>query len=193
MLRDNWRLMLRMIVRPPRGVARPTRYFTRAEAALGWFVFGRGREELVLHDGAGPNCAASLALDPTARAAVIVLSNTGRTVQDISRHIMRRDIPLWPHRREVAVAPGILDRYVGQYRPQPNVLFDVRREDDRLTIDLPVTGRLALRAENDASFFVPELGFEFRFANGEPAPEVFFRANPALPMVAVKRVDATRG
>ncbi len=189
MLRKNWRLMLRMMLRPPRDAKPPVRYFTRAEAALGWFVFGRESEELVIHDGAGPSGAASLALDPHSRTAVVVLSNTGQTVHDISRHLLRRDFPLYPARQEVAVDPPMLDRYVGQYEPQEGVLFDVRRDGDRLTVALPVIGRVRLRAENERDFFVSEMPFEFRFTGEGPHPEMLFRPTPALPMFPVKRVN----
>jgi serine-type D-Ala-D-Ala carboxypeptidase/endopeptidase len=193
MLRENWRMMLRMIVRPTRGVTPPLRYFTRADAAVGWFIFGRGREELVIHDGAGAHCAASLALDPKSRTAAVVLSNTGQTVQDISRHILRPDFPLARHRREVTLEPDALDRYVGQYQPQRGVLFDVRREGNRLTIGLPVIGGVPLRPESEGDFFVPELGFEFRFPSAGLVSEMLFRPNPALPMIPVKKVTQGHG
>ncbi len=188
MLRENWRLMLRMIFRPPPAAAPPLRYFTRAEGAIGWFVLGRGREELVVHDGAGPSCAASLALDPKSRSAVVVLSNTGRSVHDIARHVLWRDYPLSAIRREVAVDPKVLDRYVGRYQPQRGVLFDVRRDGERLSVGMPVIGRLPLRAESDHEFFVPEMGFEFRFHG--PADEMSFRPTVASPLMPVHKLPA---
>jgi hypothetical protein len=143
---------------------------------------------LVVHDGAGLSCAASLALDPKARTAAVVLSNTGRAVADISRHLLRRDYPLSRLRPEILLDPAALDRYVGQYEPRKGLLFDVRRVGDRLTVDLPVTGRLRMRATSEWDFFVPELGFEFRFTPKSPVNEILFRANAAFPMMPAKKV-----
>jgi hypothetical protein len=92
MLRRYWRVMLRMAFSQRR--TRDQSAFSRAEQALGWYVIGRGSEEIVVHDGAGPTCAASIAYDAKARAGVVVLSNTGRSVQDISRHLLWRESSL---------------------------------------------------------------------------------------------------
>src|SRR5216684_104816 len=92
-----------------RARSRPaSRVFTRAEQALGWYV--------VVHDGAGPSCAASIAYDARTRAGVAVLSNTGVTVQDISRHLLWRESPLARPRQEISLDPAVLDRYVGEYQ-----------------------------------------------------------------------------
>jgi hypothetical protein len=69
------------------------------------------------------------------------------------------------------------------------MLFDVKRDGDRLTVVLPVIGRVRMRAENERDFFVSEMPFEFRFSGESPHPEMLFRPNPALPMLPVKRVN----
>jgi CubicO group peptidase (beta-lactamase class C family) len=187
MLRDNWRVMLRMMLRPPRDTPPPLRYFTRAEAGLCWFVLGVGNDTVLVHDGAGPTCAASLALDLTSRTAVVVLSNAGHAVSDISRHVLRRDFPLSRARHEITPDVAILDRYVGCYRPRSDILFEIKRQGSRLLIALPVVGWLPLRAESERDFYVPEMGFEFRFPTGV-VDELLFRSNAAVPMMPVKRV-----
>lgn len=118
MLRRHWRTILRMALSPRRRGGRQSPVFSRAEQALGWYIVGRDREEIVVHDGAGPGGAASIAYDAKSRAGVVVLSNTGITVQDISRHVLWRESPLARPRREVTLDPTLLDCYVGHIRPR---------------------------------------------------------------------------
>jgi D-alanyl-D-alanine-carboxypeptidase/D-alanyl-D-alanine-endopeptidase len=82
--KDNWRMVLRMIFSPPEGMRRTVRYFSGAEAGLAWFIFKKGRREMIVHDGAAPACQGSLAIDRQARTAVVVLSNTGINIHDVS-------------------------------------------------------------------------------------------------------------
>jgi serine-type D-Ala-D-Ala carboxypeptidase/endopeptidase len=190
MLKDNWRLMLRMIVSPPKGARRPVRYFTGGEAGPGVFIWWKGTREMLVHDGGAPGCSASLAIDRQARTAVVVLSNTGVNIFDLSRHLLWNDFPLGRTRTEVRVAPAVLDRYVGTYRLGDFPPFGIRRSGDgRLTIAFPVMGDLVLRAENDYEFFVPEIDVEFRFAADGPITELLMRPMRALPMVPVPKVD----
>jgi CubicO group peptidase (beta-lactamase class C family) len=200
MVRRYWRVMLRMAfsrrrrgITPPRAFSRrrrgitPPRAFSRAEQALGWYVLGRGTEEIVVHDGAGPSCAASIAYDARARAAVVVLSNAGVGVHDISRHLLWRESPLARPRKEVRLDPAVLDRYVGEYRSAASPAFGVLREGDRLFVRLPYVGKLPLRPENEHDFYVPEMQFEFFFdwdVQGHVGEMLFGpgRGQPMLPL-----------
>jgi serine-type D-Ala-D-Ala carboxypeptidase/endopeptidase len=190
MLKDNWRLMLRMIVAPPKDARRPVRYFTSGDASLGWFVWSKGKREMFVHDGGAPSGSSSLAIDRHAGTAVVVLSNTGVNIYDVSRHLLWSDYPLCRTRTEVRVAPAVLDRYVGTYQAGNFPPFGIRRSGDgRLTITFPVMGDLILRAENDYEFFLPEMDIEFKFAADGPITEMLMRPMRALPMVPVPKVD----
>lgn len=188
MLKNNWRLMLRMIFSPPKGAARPVRYFTRAEAGLSWFILKKGDKEMIAHDGGGPGCSASLVLDRTVRTAVVVLSNTGVNTHDVARHLLWPDYPLSRTRTEVNVPAAVLDRYVGTYQIPGGPSFAIRRPDSRLTIAFPFVGDLVFRAENDHEFFVPEMDFEFRFAADGPIRELVLQPGRGMPSVPVARV-----
>jgi hypothetical protein len=187
MLSRYWPVMLRMVFSRRRRGGTPSPVFSRAEQALGWYVIGRDAEEIVVHDGAGPSCAASIAYDARTRTGVVVLSNTGIMVQDISRHLLWRDSPLARPRTEVTLDRAVLDRYVGQYRAATSPTFVVLRKGDRLFIRIPYMATLPLRAENEHDFYVPELQFEFVFdwdADGR-VDEMLFgprRGQPTLPL-----------
>jgi D-alanyl-D-alanine-carboxypeptidase/D-alanyl-D-alanine-endopeptidase len=187
MVRRHWRVMLQMAFSRRRRGGTLSRVFSRAEQALGWYVLGRGAEEIVVHDGAAPNCAASIAYDARARAGVVVLSNTGVMVQDISRHLLWLESPLVRPRREVTLDSAVLDRYVGEYQSAASPAIGVLRDGDRLFVRVPYVGKLPLRPENEHDFYVPELQFEFVFdwdAQGRVVEMLFGpgRGRPMLPL-----------
>lgn len=189
MLRRSWRVMLQMAIPRRRRSRASSPVFSRAEQALGWYVLGRGTEEIVVHDGAGPSGAASIAYDPKARAGVVVLSNTGMMVQDISRHLLWRELPLARRRTEVTLDPSVLDRDVGEYQSAATPTFGVLRDGDRLYVRLPYIGKLPLRPESDHDFYVPELQFEFAFdwdAQGR-VNEMLFGAGHGRPMLPLRK------
>jgi D-alanyl-D-alanine-carboxypeptidase/D-alanyl-D-alanine-endopeptidase len=189
MLRRYWPTILRMALSRPRQGRTPAAVFSRAEQALGWYVIGRDAEEIVVHDGAGPSCAASIAYDARTRTGVVVLSNTGMMVQDISRHLLWRESPLAPPRKEVTLEPAVLDRYVGEYQAATSPTFVVLRERDRLFVRIPYMATLPLRPESEHDFYVPELQFEFVFdwnVDGR-VEEMLFRPRRSQPMLALRR------
>jgi CubicO group peptidase (beta-lactamase class C family) len=191
MLRRHWRTILRMAV--SRGPRRPPspRIFLRAEQALGWFVLGRGADEMVVHDGAGPSCAASVAYDAKARVGVVVLSNAGVMVQDISRHLLWQEAPLARPRREVTLDRDVLNRYVGEYQSASSPTFAVLRRGDRLFVRVPYMATLPLRAESEHDFFVLELQFEFVFNWDEHGhvDEMLFQARRGHPMLPLRKIQ----
>lgn len=189
MVRRHGRIMLQMVFSRRLRSRIPSRVFSRAEQALGWYVLGRGSEEMVVHDGAGPSCAASIAYDATARAGVVVLTNTGMTVQDISRHLLWRDSPLARPRKEVALDADILDRYVGRYQSPASPPFTVLRDGNRLFIRVPYMAKLPLRPESEHDFYVPELQWEFVFdwdGRGR-VREMLFGARRGQPMLPLQK------
>jgi CubicO group peptidase (beta-lactamase class C family) len=187
MVRRYWRVMLQMAFSRRVRSRSSSRVFSRTEQALGWYVLGRGTEEIVVHDGAGPSCAASIAYDARARAGVVVLSNTGVTVQDISRHVLWRESPLARPRKEVTLDAAVLDRYVGEYQSAVSPTFSVLRVGDRLFVRLPYMATVPLRPENEHDFYVPEMQWEFVFdwtAQGRVHEMLFGpgRGRPMLPL-----------
>ncbi len=142
--------------------------------AIGWWAVGQGGDLVVFHDGVCPGFTASVAFDPKIRFGVVVLSNTGASVGDIARHLMRPSLPLADARvagvrREIAVGPELFDRYAGLYQPEPGVVMNVVREGDLLMMQLPMGGpKVRLRPESERSFFSTEIDFQVTFqTNGE--------------------------
>jgi CubicO group peptidase (beta-lactamase class C family) len=189
MVRRYGRVMLRMVFSRRLRSRTSSSTFSRVEQALGWYVLGRGSEEMVVHDGAGPSCAASIAYDAKAPAGVVVLTNTGVAVQDISRHLLWRDSPLARPRKEVTLDSTVFERYVGEYKSAASPPFAVLRDGDRLFVRVPYMATLPLRPENEHDFYVPELQWEFVFewdAQG-CVREMLFGARRGQPMLPLQK------
>ena len=132
--------------------------------ALGWMIFETSAQEgaMLSHDGGTLGFSSAVAYDPKARTGVVVLSNAAGGVGDLARHLLRPSIPLTPPaspaptRTEIRLDPMSLDRLVGRYEPSPGVGFDVSREGDALSIQLPGIPKLRLRAETPRSFYAAE-------------------------------------
>jgi len=193
MLQRHWRLMLRAAVSRRNGRRAPARFFSRAEQALGWYILGRGGDEMVVHDGSGPSCAASVVFDRKARAGVVVLSNAGIMVQDVARHLLWSQYPLGRVRTEVALDPAVLDRYVGDYTPLAGPGWNILRDGDRLLVKVPYYAKLHLRPENAENFFVPELDFEFSFDRDahDRVTQLVFRPGKGQPDMPARKQAPT--
>ena len=132
--------------------------------ALGWMIIETGAQEgtILSHDGGTLGFSSAVAYDPKARTGVVVLSNGAGGVGDLARHLLRPSIPLTPPaspapmRTEIRLDPVSLDRLVGRYEPSPGVGFDVSREADSLSIQLPGIPKLRLRAETPRRFYAAE-------------------------------------
>ena len=70
--------------------------------------------------------------------------------QMISSHATR----VLPERKAVKVDPALLEDYAGRYAANPEAVFTVARDGDRLTGRAPNGETVALLPESDASFFV---------------------------------------
>lgn len=73
-------------------------------------------------------------------------------------------------RAPVAIDPGIIDRYLGDYVLQPGVLVSVSRHGDHLSVD--VTGRqeVSLVAASDSRFFVEGTDIQIDFVHDGDGP-----------------------
>jgi len=141
-----------------------------SEQAVGWVVVGKGDDQLVTHDGATWGYNSYVAWDPRSRMGVVVLSNQLASIADIGRHLLRPNLPLEPptviKHTEITLDPAVLDAYPGQYEAEEEGIFNVARERDFLTIQLPIgwgLPKFRLRPESRRDFFVAELPIRVTF------------------------------
>jgi serine-type D-Ala-D-Ala carboxypeptidase/endopeptidase len=145
------------------------------EQALGWRVSGEGHDELISHDGATWGFASDMVWDPRNRVGVVVLSNQLEDVSDIAHHLLRPEFPLAKpvpmiRRKEIEVAPALLDSYAGRYQAAGEGTFDVARSGEVLTMRFPDDWglpQLRLHPDTNADFFSTELLLRVRFQTGK--------------------------
>jgi hypothetical protein len=95
---------------------------------------------------------------------------TDRGVDDIGRHIIDPSLPLVTPTetpKETAVAPEILDRYVGTYQLAPTFVIAVTREGGRLFIQATGQSRLEAFASSEREFFLKAVNAQITFEVGD--------------------------
>ena len=139
------------------------------DIALGWHIqaTAAGRE-IVWHNGGTGGYRSLLAFDPKERIGVVVLSNMGtdRGVDDIGRHILDPALPLLAapiEHKQIALAPEILERYVGKYELAPAFVMAVTRESDRLFIQATGQSKLEVFPSSEREFFLKAVDAQITF------------------------------
>ena len=128
----------------------------RLQVALAWHILSAddGRE-IVWHNGGTGGYRSFVGFDPKNRTGVVVLSNmfTTEGVDDIGRHLLDPSAPLVKGRREIAVDPKVLERYVGLYELAPNAVFRITREGSHLYAQLTGQPKIEIFPESETTFF----------------------------------------
>lgn len=115
---------------------------------LAWRVHEWGGRRLVGHDGTTLGQLAFLRVDPAARFAVCLLTNSPRApalyrqiMSDVTTAYLGVEVPADPEPAE-GVTPAGLERHTGRYE-RAGLRFDVELADGRLRMTATSTGELA--------------------------------------------------
>ena len=123
---------------------------------LGWVIRGGHGRELHWHNGGTGGYRSFLGFDLESRTGVVVLSNSGDSVDDLGFHLLdsRYRLVVPPAlRTAVEVDPAIYDDYAGRYQLAENVVFTVTREGDRLFVQLTGQPRFEVFPESGTKYF----------------------------------------
>jgi CubicO group peptidase (beta-lactamase class C family) len=148
--------------------------FLGGEQALGWWVVGKGDNQMLAHAGDTAGFTASIAYNPQTRVGVVALTNCSTGGDQIAMHILR---PSWPFthrvpapkpRTEITASPVLLGSYVGKYEAGPNVIIVVSLRNKHLMLMAPGSPMVRLHAESDRSFFIKrsDVGISFKVDSG---------------------------
>ena len=154
--------------------------------ALGWIVGGSAKHPIWWHNGGTGGFRSFAAFDPSRNVAVIVLSNSSQTVDDIGAHLLNPAIPIVlpvrPPRTTVALSTTALDRVAGTYPLNPGFVLAVTREGDSLYVQATGQPKLRLVALAENHFIAPSANAELVFDLSEPgvARHVTLRQNGAM-------------
>ena len=137
---------------------------------LGWVIrTGHGRD-LHWHNGGTGGYRSFLGFDLESQTGVVVLSNSGDSVDDLGFHLLdsRYRLVVPPAlRTAVEVDPAVYDDYVGRYHLAENVVFTVTREGDRLFVQLTGQPRFEVFPESGTKYFYRVVDAQITFGRGE--------------------------
>ncbi|MBI1210154.1 MAG: serine hydrolase [Alphaproteobacteria bacterium] len=138
------------------------------EIALGWNILRTDAREIAWKNGNVGGFRTFVGLDRSARRGVVALANaqTGNGVDDIGLHLLDPSIPVDMHvprpHKEIALAPAVLDRYVGRYRFSETDTITIERDGDHL-VCLLGPDKLPLFAEGERDFFLKVADIQLTF------------------------------
>lgn len=145
--------------------------------ALGWHLQPHAGSVVVWHNGGTNGFHTYAGYERQARQAVVVLSNvsTPGGVDDIGGHLLSGS-PLAPAgsadvtpvrpRVQVAVAPRVLDRYVGEYQLGRQAVLSVRRDGGQLYAQLTGQSAYPVYPESEQVFFYKVVDATLHFEPG---------------------------
>lgn len=138
----------------------------RLEIARGWHIF-TGDPEIIWHNGGTGGYRSVVGYAPETKTAVVVLSNSTVSVDDIGRRLLDGKSPLMEapkQRQEISLSDDQLERFVGRYQLAPSFIITVTREGDRLFAQATGQGRAQVFPESETKFFykVTEAQLEFQ-------------------------------
>lgn len=140
------------------------------QIGLGWVTRrGHGRE-LHWHNGGTGGYRSFLGFDLESRTGVVVLSNSGDSVDDLGFHLLEQGYRLVlppAFRTAVEVDPAVYDDYVGRYQLAENVVFTVTRQGDRLFVQLTGQPRFEVFPESETTYFYRVVDAQITFGRGE--------------------------
>jgi len=99
---------------------------------------------------------------------VIVLSNVqsapaGKIANDLAAIVFGAAYEIPRERKEIAVESKILEKYVGQYKIEPNIVITVTLENGKLLGQLAGQSKFALSAESENRFFSKDVNAQITF------------------------------
>jgi CubicO group peptidase (beta-lactamase class C family) len=120
------------------------------------------------HNGGTGGYRTFIGFDVARHAGVVVLSNSNTSVDDIGLHFVDPRMPLAPApkkvtRTEIALAPDVLDRYVGDYELAPTFHIVVTRDGNALFGQPTEQPKVQLFAEKEDEFFLKVVDAQITF------------------------------
>lgn len=140
------------------------------QIGLGWVIRGGHGRELHWHNGGTGGYRSFLGFDLESQTGVVVLSNSGDSVDDLGFHLLDSRYPLVippAMRTAVEVDPAVFDDYAGRYQLMENVVFTVMREGDGLFVHITGQPRLQVFPESEARYFYRVVDAQITFGRGE--------------------------
>lgn len=148
-------------VRRPTGVP-------NLEIALAWHISTKDGEQMIWHNGGTAGYHSFTGFDPKTRSGVVVLSNSGNSIDDIGQHILDSRYPLAKliasrEHHEIAIDPKVLDAYIGHYELAPGVVVEITHKKDGLYEQLTGQDAFPIFPEGETEFFLKVVDAQITF------------------------------
>jgi serine-type D-Ala-D-Ala carboxypeptidase/endopeptidase len=164
------------------------------DVALGWHINRRYGTEIIWHNGGTGGYRTFTGFNPTKRAAVVVLSNSGVGQDDIGLHILESQAALQTfappkERAEIKVDAKVLESYVGEYQLAPNFILTVTKEGDKLFAQATDQPRFQVFAEAETKFFLKAVDAQITFVKddkGQVTQLILHQGGQNLPAKKIK-------
>jgi serine-type D-Ala-D-Ala carboxypeptidase/endopeptidase len=142
------------------------------DIAMAWHVLKKYDTEIFWHNGGTAGYRTFIGFDPAKKKGSLVLANTAFDIDDIGRHLIEASYPvatLSPpkERKQIALAPEILERYTGEYQLTPSFSIRVTREEGRLFAQATGQSRFELYSETETEFFLKVVDAQVTFGKDE--------------------------
>ncbi|HEV7243296.1 MAG TPA: serine hydrolase [Thermoanaerobaculia bacterium] len=98
--------------------------------------------------------------DVDGRAPALVLHQNGR---DMPAKRIEGEAPAPKERKEIAVDPAVLERYVGRYQLTPDFVIAITREQNALFLQATAQPKFPIFAESERDFFLKALDAQITF------------------------------
>jgi serine-type D-Ala-D-Ala carboxypeptidase/endopeptidase len=134
------------------------------QIALGWHIMKLSDTEFVWHNGGSGGFCSFIGFDEQQQRGVVVLINAAIDVDDIGLRLLRK-----PPRKHVAIAldPKIYDAYVGIYQLPSGHEFTVRRDKERILVQLTGQSFMEVFPESETDFFYKTVNAQLSFEKND--------------------------
>jgi D-alanyl-D-alanine-carboxypeptidase/D-alanyl-D-alanine-endopeptidase len=137
---------------------------------LNWLTMYADDDTIVWHNGGTGGFRTFIALEPSRRRAVVVMTNSaGEGADDIGMHLLKSSLSLMakptPAKARVAIAlpPGTLEQYVGSYALSPTFAIKVELRGSALFGRATGQPGFRLWPESENEFFLKEVDAQITF------------------------------
>lgn len=124
-----------------------------AKVGLGWFKYGSGEDEMIVHNGQTGGFYSLVAFKPKQRSGMVLLTNTSASIKCIGTLFSGESCEL---EKEHPYSVEQLDSYVGNYALTSDFSIEISRRGSFLIAHPTGQSRLRLRAMRDAKFEIEE-------------------------------------
>ena len=160
----------------------------------GWGIGNRFGKQTISHGGAIFGFSTEISRFPTENLTFVVLSNVqgspaGRIGNDLAAIVFGQKYEIPMERKEIAVSPQILEKYVGSYQLLPNVVFSILLENGKLYGQVADQQKVSLSAETETKFFSRDVAVTITFnsdAQGKVTGMTFVQGGATLPAPKIK-------